>query len=204
MRLRPGLLALGALLALGGLALFAASTPLDDLRSPAVASGLLLLALGAAAGPTRLPVPLGVPGRLLVASLLVSLFVAAGEGVGFLRQVRAQAGMTLEERRDVALEDRVHFRKGELARVQRLLPEDAPVLVLFRGGVNLYPAQLLAYYLGPRRVYFWRWGAPPERRFRWAAGPDPGWLRSRGIRFVVRVGGLSRLRVQPVEEALRP
>ena len=205
MRVRPGLATLGGVLLLGGVVLFAGSTPFDDLRAPLAASGLLLLALAAVAGDTRLPDPLGVPGALLLASLLVSLLAVAGEGVGFLRQVRTQAGMTLDQRRDFALEDLLHFRKEELAEAQRVLPADASVLVLFNSAQNRHPAQLLAYYLRPRRLYFWQ-GAPFQLLDgRVLAMPDEAWLRSRGIRWALLLGGHRglRVRVLPLEEVPR-
>lgn len=202
MRLRPVLLALGALLAAGGVALFAVSTPLEDLRAPALACGLLLLGLGAFAGEARLPAPLGAPGALLVASLLVSLGVAAGDGVKFLRQVRAQARMSLDGRRDFALAELANLKSGEVARLQQALPADARVLVLFQGRRSLYPAQLLAYYLRPRPVYYWK-RAPARGR---AEMPEEAWLRSRGIRWIVRLrGGLEqRFEVRRLEEGPRP
>lgn len=207
MRLRPGLLVLGALLTAGGVALFALPGALDDLRSPALASGLVLLGVGAAARDFRVPASPGFPGWLLLASLLVSLVAASTEGVAFLRQVRSQAGTSLDERREAALAYRADLLGEELAEAGRALPSDASVLVLFNSGRNTFTAQLLAYYLRPRRLYFWReGGAFQVVDGRVLALPGAGWLQERGIRWVLLLGGRtgSRVKVLPLAEVPRP
>ena len=206
MRARPVLLALGAILALGGLALFAVPSPLEDLRSPALVSGLFLLALGAAAGDRVPSGPLSAPRALLLASLLVSLFVAARDGVAFLRQARTQAGMTLSQRRDVALQELKGLRGQELAEAERAIPEDAAVVVLFNSARNRHAAELLAYYLRPRRLHFWREGGFLQLvDGRAVALPDEAWLQRRGIRWALLLGGHQgdRVRALRLEEVPR-
>lgn len=201
MRLRPALGVLGALLLVAGLGLFVRSTPLDDLRSPLLLGGLLLLGLALAAGSLRVQVT--APRALLLASLLASVGAVAADGVEFLRQVRTQAGMTSVQRRDAALEETVGLRGAELAEAQRILPEDAAVLVLLNSSRNLYAAQLADYYLRPRRLYYWRDG--PQFQLvdgRAAALPDRAWLEARGIRWALLLEGNlgNRLRALPLEE----
>lgn len=205
MRVRAALAVLGGLLALGGALLFAVPSPFDDVRSPAVAGGLALLALAAGCGDSRLS-PRNLAGTLLLASLLTSVLVTAGEGVAFLRQVRTQAAMSPTQRRDAFLEYSVGMRGSDLAEIQRTIPEDASVLILWNSRRNGYVAQLLTYYLRPRRVYFWRGGPAFHLLDGRAVGlPDEAWLRSRGIRWAVLLQGRlgSRARAVPLDEVPR-
>lgn len=200
MRSRPVLGALGlVLLALAPL------VP-DDLRSPALAAGAGLLVLAAADGRTRIPRPRTAAAALLLASLAVSLLVAAADGVAFLRQVRAQARMSPVERRDAFLEYSLGLTGPQIAELQRTLPEDASVLILFNSVRNEYAAEMLGNLLRPRRLHLWTEGP----RFhlvdgRAAALPDEAWLARRGIRWALlfegRIG--SRVRALPVDEVPR-
>lgn len=200
MRTRPVLGALG--LALAALAPF---LPVD-LRSPALAAGAGLLVLAAADGRSRLPRPRNPAAAILLASLAVSFLVAAADGVTFLRQVRAQARMSPVERRDAFLEYSVGLTGPQIAELQRTLPEDASVLVLFNSVRNEYAAEVLGYLLRPRRLHLWTEG--PRFQLvdgRAAALPDEAWLARRGIRWALLVDGRigSRVRAVPLHEVPR-
>lgn len=157
---------------------------LADLRAPALALAALLFLLAAAARRVLLAeFPAGPVGALLALSLLGSLVLLASGSVGFLRQVRAQAGHTPDQKRAAFLDYQVGLRWAEIEEARRRIPEDGAALLLADRPSRGYPMLLVAYYLEPRRLYTW-----PSRSTEGRLPPE-AWLRSRGITWAVRVSG---------------
>jgi len=167
---------------------------LVDLRAPALVWGGLLLALAGAARKVRLEeFPGGPVGALLALSLLCSLGLLAAGSVDFLRQVRSQAGMGPDQKRAAYLAYQVGLRWDDIEQARQQIPEDGSVLLLADRASRGYPLLLVAYYLEPRHLYGWRSPSRPGLR---PGLPSPAWLRSRGIRWIVRVSGPGPRRIE--------